>query len=147
MVDTAFSGHVLLLEDDIELAIDYSEYLTAAGFAVTVARSGADALHLAAGERFDVAVVDMFIRKAGQLVPDGGLSLIFKLRNSSGLRTPRNVPVLAISGSALTRTEPSPLQAAMTVGATSTMVKPIDAFELVDEVNRLVSDLNGGGSL
>ena len=145
MHETAFGGHVLVLEDDIELAISYSEYLTAAGFEVSVARSGIDALYLAAGERFDVAVVDMFIRNAGQLVPDGGLSVIFKLRNTVGLRTPRNVPVLAISGSPLTRTQSSPLQMAMTVGATSTMEKPIDAFELVDEVTRLVSDLNTGG--
>lgn len=145
MVDnTAFGGHVLVLEDDMELASNFSEYLTVAGFEVTVAKSGTDALELAARERFDVAVVDMFIRQAGQVVPDGGLSLIFKLRNSAGLRTPKNVPVLAISGSALTRTEQSPLHMAMTVGATSTMEKPIDAFEFVDEVSRLVRDLRLG---
>lgn len=131
----------LVLEDDFELAMDYAAALRSDAFEVQVAQFASEAIEFAKISEFDLVVADIFVQRRGELVPDGGLTFISALRRSVGFKTAANVPILAVSGSRLVNSDMSPLRMAMTVGATATLAKPVDMFELVDEANRLLQEL------
>ena len=77
---------VLLVEDDTKIALFIKKGLKEAGFAVDHAADGADGLHLALTEPYDLAVIDIMLPKMD------GLSIIEDLR-----RNERTMPVLILS--------------------------------------------------
>jgi len=87
---TAGPLRVLVVDDDEPLRDAMARTLTRAGYLVTAASSGADALESGVATRPDAAVIDVFLRDAG------GLGVARALR-----RELVDVPVLFITGLSL----------------------------------------------
>lgn len=90
MVDSGEHVHpaVLLSDDDGDARIMYSEALALAGYEVTTAADGAEALQKAAARDFDVIILDMAMPKLD------GMSVLKALRASPKTVT---VPIAVVS--------------------------------------------------
>ncbi len=114
---------VLLLEDDQRLAALVSHFLIEHGFAVDVAGTGADALHLAALNAYDAAVLD-------RTLPDGdGLDV------ARGLRTLSTPPRILM---ATARDAIEDRVAGLDLGADDYLVKPYSLAELVARIRAVL---------
>jgi two-component system OmpR family response regulator len=113
---------LLLVEDDIEAAAYLKRALSEAGHTVDVANSGRDGLMLAAGETYDVIVLD-------RLLPEiDGLAILRTIR-ASGVKTP--VLLLTALGGIDDRVE------GLEAGGDDYLVKPFAFAELLARVNAL----------
>jgi two-component system OmpR family response regulator len=113
---------LLLVEDDAETAAYLKGALTAAGHAVDHAASGRDGLMLAAGETYDVMVLDRMLPQVD------GLAILRTIR-ASGVGTP--VLLLTALGGIDDRVE------GLEAGGDDYLVKPFAFAELLARVNAL----------
>lgn len=114
---------VLVVEDDLELAVLLERVLAGEGYSVTRAADGHRALHLALTQTFDALLVDRGLPAVE------GLDLIARLRGR-GVRTP--VLVLSARGTAQDRVE------GLDAGAEDYLAKPFDLPELLARVRALL---------
>lgn len=115
--------HVLLIEDDPDLATFYSRALTRAGFVVTSQRTGDGGLRTALADPFDAILVD-------RLLPGlDGLTVVREIRGR-GFDT----PILMLSGS-----EEMARGEAIAAGANSFLSKPCGLQELTERVMALTT--------
>jgi two-component system OmpR family response regulator len=113
---------LLLVEDDIEAAAYLKRALSEAGHTVDVANTGRDGLMLAAGEPYDVIVLD-------RLLPEiDGLAILRTIR-AAGVKTP--VLLLTALGGIDDRVE------GLEAGGDDYLVKPFAFAELLARVNAL----------
>ena len=113
---------ILLAEDDLEAAAYLKRALSEAGHVVDCATAGRDGLMLAAGEAYDVIVLD-------RLLPDiDGLTILRTIR-ASGVMTP--VLLLTALGGIEDRVE------GLNAGADDYLVKPFAFLELLARVRAL----------
>ncbi len=111
---------VLLVEDEMLVALDTQEFLSEAGYEVVgPAMSLDEALAMAEGESLEAAVLD--INLAGKLVWPVAERLVA-----------RNVPVVLLSGFGQSLDIPLALRAAPRLG------KPVVGRQLLDELSELV---------
>jgi two-component system OmpR family response regulator len=113
---------ILLIEDDTETASYISQGLQEAGHQVLVAQDGRDGLFRAAGEDWELLLVDRMLPKLD------GLSMVRTLR-AGGVATP--VLFLTTVGGIDDRV------AGLNAGADDYLVKPFAFSELVARVNAL----------
>lgn len=85
--DTKLAPHLLLAEDEAVLASLLEEYLTPAGFEVTVAADGMQALELLPGASFDLLLTDVRMPRMD------GVRLVQQVR-----QTHPRMPVIVFSG-------------------------------------------------
>jgi len=117
--------HVVLADDDDSVRQSLVMFLERAGFLVTPARNGQQALTAVVNEEPDLVVTDI-------MMPDmDGLELLQAMR-----RTAPQVPIIAISGGGVRKGEYA-LQAAKFLGACHVLRKPFTGQELVALVRRL----------
>ncbi len=115
-------AHVLLVEDETDIGRLVSRVLTEAGYRVSVAASGADAIALAAREAVDLAIVDLGL-------PDvDGLTLVRHLvdRHACG------IIILSGRGEAVERI------VGLEIGADDYMGKPFEPRELLARVRSVL---------
>ena len=106
---------VLVVDDEPQLLRALTMNLTARGFAVTAVATGTAALDAAAGERYDVIVLDLGL-------PDiDGLAVI------RGLRRVSDVPIVVLSA----RTDSTDKVQALDLGADDYVTKPFNVDELL----------------
>ncbi|MEO9460807.1 MAG: response regulator [Lentilitoribacter sp.] len=131
-------ANVLLLDDDFVLAQDYKEALEKAGHDITVTHTGLDAVNYCADRKFDILILDVFIKRGQSIASDGGLYCISQLRHNRTQRfvTSTNVPIIAISGAYSVKLNNLPLQSALTLGANATLTKPLNLNELIERISR-----------
>jgi two-component system KDP operon response regulator KdpE len=111
----AVSGHVLLVEDDEALRRTLAAALGAAGYVLSTAGSGAEALRLAGEEAVDVVLLDLGL-------PDmDGKEVLRSLRRLS------EVPVIILSARGLEAEK----IAALDLGADDYVEKPVGVGELL----------------
>ena len=113
---------LLIAEDDKEAAGYLKRALTEAGHAVDVANDGRDGLLLAAGEVYDVIVLDRMLPHVD------GLAILRTIR-ASGVKTP--VLLLTALGGIDDRVE------GLEAGADDYLVKPFAFAEMLARVNAL----------
>jgi two-component system OmpR family response regulator len=113
---------LLLVEDDRETAAYVRRALTEAGHAVDLATDGRDGLLLAAGETYDVMVLDRMLPRVD------GLAILRTIR-ASGVKTP--VLLLTALGGIDDRVE------GLEAGGDDYLVKPFAFAELLARVNAL----------
>jgi len=115
----------LLIEDNAANAYLVEVLLTHRGHAVSVARSGAEAVAITREEPFDVILMDLKL-------PDGdGCAFVPRLAaTGSG-----SAPVIAVSAHALAVDQ----QRALDVGCSGFIEKPIDVATFVDRVEALAA--------
>jgi two-component system OmpR family response regulator len=113
---------LLLVEDDRDTAAYVKRALTEAGHVVDLARAGREGLLLAAGEPYDVIVLDRMLPEVN------GLAILRTLR-ASGVKTP--VLLLTALGGIDDRVE------GLEAGGDDYLVKPFAFAELLARVNAL----------
>lgn len=136
-------AEILILEDDLELSNTWARALRAVGYKVELVTDSTSALAAMKERRFDLVVVDVFIKKGGQFVPDGGVLLLAKIRRAyAGGQANwwRTVPVLAVSGGFVIEGGFDPLKTAADMGATEWLRKPIPMDELIYTIRRMLGD-------
>ena len=114
----------LLIEDDADTARYISTGLREAGFVVTQCRDGADGLHLATSERWDVVILDRML--PGEVE---GLSIIEAIRALG-----KTTPVLVLSALASLDERERGLRA----GSDDYLTKPFAFSELLARVHALM---------
>lgn len=114
---------VLLVEDDIVLAVGISKALRSENFAVDIARNGEDGVHLGDTETYDVAVLDLGLPKVD------GIGVLTSWRKAG-----RVMPVLILTA----RDGWSQKVEGFKAGADDYMTKPFRIEELVIRLRALV---------
>jgi DNA-binding response OmpR family regulator len=121
--------HVLLVEDDFDLAANIGEFLESRQHTVDCARDGVRGLHLACGEGYDAIILDLGL-------PDlDGLAVCQKLRETSR----RDVPILILSG----RAREADKLRGFDAGADDYVTKPFSLLELLARLKALVQRASG----
>ncbi len=113
---------LLIVEDDKDTSAYLKKALSEAGHAVDVANSGRDGLLLAAGETYDVMVLDRMLPQVD------GLTILRTIR-ASGVKTP--VLLLTALGGIDDRVE------GLEAGSDDYLIKPFALAELMARVNAL----------
>jgi len=131
-------ANVLVLEDDPTLASFIQLSLEEDGHFVRVCTSAATALERFKQDRFDLVVSDIIIKEKGRPVADGGISLIWRIKQAARAEG-RRVPVIAISGSYSNPGMQDILTTAETIGADKVLKKPFDPDDLLDAVRDLLA--------
>jgi two-component system alkaline phosphatase synthesis response regulator PhoP len=110
--------HILVVDDEPRIAEICRDYLERAGFKVTVAGNGADALTIARAKQPDLVVLDL------------GLPKIDGLDVTRALRKRSNVPIIMLTA----RVEESDKLIGLELGADDYLTKPFSPKELVARV-------------
>jgi len=119
---------LLLVEDDLKIALFIRNGLREAGFAVDHVTNGEDGLHLALTEPYDLAIIDIMLPKLD------GLTLIEELRKNK-----INTPVLILSAK---RTVDDRVRG-LKIGGDDYLTKPFAFSELLARVQALIRRANG----
>jgi DNA-binding response OmpR family regulator len=124
--DEARQPRVLVVEDDPAMQMLCAFNLRLAGFDVTAASTGREALMRAPEQRFDLILLDV-------MLPDlGGFEVAEALRAAEQTH---DVPLVFVSA----RTSPDDLARGRAAGAIDYVTKPFDPVQLAD---RLLEDLD-----
>jgi DNA-binding response OmpR family regulator len=115
--------HILVVEDDVNVAQALHEALTGEGYDVTLARSGEDGYYRLESGSFDLLVLDLM------LPGRGGLEILstFRLRD-------RGTPVLIVTA----RDAVEDRVAGLDAGADDYLVKPFALSELLARIRALL---------
>jgi two-component system chemotaxis response regulator CheY len=117
--------HILAVDDSPSMRDMVRIALTAAGFEVTQASDGEEALDLARKTPFDLVLSDVNMPRMD------GIALIRALRAESGYR---HTPILMLTTESSTDRKREGKEA----GATGWIVKPFDPEQLVATMNRVL---------
>src|ERR1700744_4261203 len=116
------ADHILLVEDDTRLAQMLSEYLSQAGFRITVAPLGAVALERLSAAAYDAVILDL-------MLPDmDGLDLCRQLRTTT------ETPVLMLTG----RGDAVDRIVGLELGADDYLPKPFEPRELLARLRAIL---------
>lgn len=121
--------HILLIDDDAELAAMLTEYLGAEGFAATVALNGEAGLEAALSGHYDAVVLDVMMPRLG------GIEVLRRLREKS--RVP--VIMLTAKGDNIERV------IGLEMGADDYIPKPCYPRELVARLRAVLRRTGGAG--
>jgi DNA-binding response OmpR family regulator len=119
----ALTMHVLIVEDEPEMAGLLSRGLEEEQYEVSVARDGRAALELSAGEQFDVILLDLMLPRMN------GLEVAKQLRQRE-----RETPVLMLTA----RDSLSDVVNGLDAGADDYLTKPFSFLELLARIRALI---------
>lgn len=135
---------VLIFEDDIDLAFQWTNYLKKRGMDVHHAMNVDEAVNFCAQIKFDFVILDMFLADAdGNLIPRGGITMLTYLRNTPLKKVPAwgaTVPIIVVTGANPKRGF-DPLSNAKAVGGTRSTLflrKPFKPEVLYSKIQRLM---------
>lgn len=124
-------ANILVMEDD-EQQLELIRYmLTRKGHAVTTTMDATEAYSTFSNREFDLVVTDIVVRKQGAPFPDGGTTLIRRIR--TGL-TGKNTPIIAVTG-ARAMDHPRTIKSVGTEWVSDIIRKPFEASTLLDAVD------------
>lgn len=118
------AGRILLVEDNPNISAMVGEFLERRGFAVDQARDGVEGLRLAAGNGYDVVVLDLVLPHMD------GIEVCRRLRREAG----KSTPVLMLTGRDTVDDKVRGLEA----GGDDYLVKPFAVQELEARVRALI---------
>ncbi|MEK6699538.1 MAG: response regulator [Nitrospirota bacterium] len=125
MEDAHQYQYKILAVDDDEFSLRLLEkFLAPAGYAVTKAHDGAEALDLLSQERFDLLITDISMPRMS------GLRLLEEVEKRHGA-----IPTIVVTASEINSTTQ---RKSHSLGARSFMVKPLDRDELLDVVEQVL---------
>ena len=123
--------HVLVIEDESELAQLYAIILTNAGYGVDIAPNAETALDFLNRDNYDVVTLDI-------MLPDhSGIKLIEKIRSKPQTGT---IPIIVISA----YSQKAMLASKDDIKGVDWLEKPVSAVQLVSVVQRVLSEKNYG---
>ncbi|RGZ00875.1 response regulator transcription factor [Clostridium sp. AM58-1XD] len=110
---------IFLIEDDQSISKNLVLLLHSEGFSVTLARTQEEALFIAAGNKFDLALVDISL-------PDGnGFAVCTELKET------QDIPVIFLTASG----DEASVVTGLNIGADDYIVKPFRPRELIARIN------------
>jgi two-component system response regulator ResD len=115
----------LYVEDDLDTCEIVKIYFNYYGYQVTTVHTASEGLELAKSERFDIHILDNWIRN------ESGIELCRQIRVFD-----LHTPIIFISGAARERDR----EEAFAVGAQDYLIKPVDLDHLYHTVKRLIED-------
>jgi DNA-binding response OmpR family regulator len=121
--------HILIVEDDADIAGNLYDYLAAKGYAVDAAPNGLTALHLLATQQFDTIVLDI------GLPGIDGLTLAQRIRRDAK----SSVPILMLTA----RDTLDDKLAGFAAGADDYLVKPFALKEVDARIQALLKRVQG----
>ena len=91
---------ILLVDDDSVLAELWQRYLISLGHQVDCCGTVADATVLLHSKSYDLLIVDIFLRQDGQILAEGGVTLINRVRIQDGFNDAKEerMAILAVTG-------------------------------------------------
>jgi DNA-binding response OmpR family regulator len=123
--------HILAVDDESNVLKSISRVLQAAGFTVTTASSGLEALELIRHQRPDLVVLDI-------IMPDmDGLEVCRRLRADPFLA---RLPIIFLTA----RGRPTDIVEGLDIGADEFLVKPFEVVELPARIRALLRRAPGG---
>lgn len=128
--DPSVRGRVLIADDEPITAHLSARTLSDAGYDVTIATDGAEALERMAHEAFDLVITDALMPQMD------GFELVRTMRSSERLS---RVPVLFVTGCG----EEQAMSRGYRWGCDSFLVKPVRPGELIEEVDALMLKATG----
>ncbi|MEM7057917.1 MAG: response regulator [Pseudomonadota bacterium] len=124
-------ANILVMEDD-EQQLELLRYmLTRRGHAVVTTLDASEAYKKFCERKFDLVVTDIVVRKQGTPFPDGGTTLIRRIR--TGL-TGKNIPIIAVTG-ARAMEHPRIIKSIRTDWVSDILRKPFDMASLLKAVD------------
>ena len=114
--------HILIVEDESEIASALAVRLNSEGFAVSVADNGIDGLELALSEDYELAILDIMLPGLD------GMEIARKLRAQ------KNTSILMLSA----RDDEKDIVDGLNIGADDYVTKPFSAREVVARVKALI---------
>ncbi|WP_300015156.1 response regulator [uncultured Roseobacter sp.] len=133
-------ARILLMEDDVDLSTVLDEVLSSNGHVVTTSQSASEAFNLIAKNRYDLLITDIIVLKDDAPVPDGGISLISRLRGALSWNLEpwmKKMPIIAISGAIHNQGMSELLKISRDLGADMAFGKPMDTDDLLQAINLL----------
>ncbi len=122
-------AHILIVDDDKDVASVIAQGLEAQGMSVQMSPSGEDALHYLARVQPDLVIVDKELKEMD------GMELLQQIKQNSEFL---DIPVLILATRASEQDEALALRA----GALSYVRKPVDVQALCRDVSQIVSEKN-----
>ncbi len=132
---------IAILEDDTAFGSLMKEGLEGEGFKVELFDRASKALSFLSDTRVDLVITDVFVEVDGELVPDGGITLIGGIRSASRYGRAaqnRDVPIIAMTGRGGLLGKEFGLSNAAGIGANAGLQKPFAQPELVQLINKLL---------
>ena len=126
MQNTETKYSILIVDDDEEIRLGFHHLLSAKGFIVEVAASGAQALRAYKDSGFDLVITDILMPN------EDGLSLIMQLRGYD-----KEVRIIAISGGGK-KNNMGYLKLARSFGAITSLEKPVTSVKLLEAINEIL---------
>lgn len=130
-------ANVIIVEDDEVLGPLLRDVLIQADHAVRLFTTSSEGIEAFTQEPADIVIADIIIRVDGDVMPDGGISLIFRLKNlakAKGL----TLSIIAISGTIYNKGMQNVLEIARCIGADLALAKPFDPEKLLEAVDQLL---------
>ncbi len=118
---------VLVADDSKTSQLLHTAILRRAGYLVTLARDGVEAVARATTEKPTLLLLDLVMPRMD------GLQALQELRSRAATR---ELPVIVVT----TRGEPGSLDAALQAGCSDYVTKPVDSRELLAKVRRFIGD-------
>ena len=136
-------AHILVMEDNPEHAAMIVEILESVGHKTLVCADGSSAWEELQRGRYDLLIVDIYVKKDGAFLPDGGVTLLGRVRSPTNrvaehLRWMVEVPIIAISGGQVIPGGFDPLRQARDLGADALLRKPIKLSDMLEAVAELL---------
>ena len=120
--------HILVIDDEASVLSLFGQFLENAGYSVALAPDGQAGLRLLKQQKPDLIITDIMMPEMD------GLELLMKVQKQYP-----GIPVIAISGGM--KSQPANfLPQARKFGAQHVFIKPIELSELLNVVQKLLSD-------
>lgn len=125
---------ILILEDDVRLAMQWDRVLTGNDFIVYVTHGAIEAVEIFDTHEIDLCIVDFMVHEEGRPSPNGGLSFLGMLGASGRKKT----KILGVSGMTHKYSAVNAKQFLLTFGAEDFLGKPFSDDELLQQVDRML---------
>jgi CheY-like chemotaxis protein len=121
---------IMVVDDEYYMHRLMSHHLARAGFEILDARSGREAIEMAAREKPDLIIMDVMMAEMDGLTALKGLK---------AAEATRGIPVIMLTASAHAVTR----EQSETTGAAAFFTKPFSPTQLLAEIRRLLPDIAG----
>jgi len=121
-------SHILIVEDEREIAVAIEAYLLNQGYLVSIAANGVEALEVVSSQPIDLAIVDVMMPKKD------GFTLAQEIRNVNG-----DVPIIFLTAKALKED----VLEGFKLGADDYITKPFSMEELVFRIGAILRRVKG----
>ncbi len=129
------TGNILILEDDVALAVQWRAALKSAGFTVFISHGAKEALNIFSTQKIDLCIVDFMVRVNGKPSSDGGLMFLGNLDTKYRKKT----KILGVSGMTQGRRALNAEYHFLNLGTDGFLGKPFANYELIQEVKSMLS--------